>query len=273
MWIQRKTSPPLALSHSPRSVCSAHFSCHNLLAQLLFPGAIFIMLYICITKGVRDDNLKKGEWPREELCKYTSKIELTVQNCSQQDVWYFDYINSSGTASGGVWRTRWGLKSGFLFSNLWRRRYGLCSDVRLAQGAFLVFIWFTTKNKRKFKVHLYAHTWMALQTGRLNISIQCLKTHACRTHLQTCTVTGLPLPFNSAGLSIMKCFAASQTHSCHWSFVQLHDAWCGPQGVLQGPFQTNNISVRPLLPQHLSSGHDHRLRWEETCARIFIRSV
>lgn len=105
------------------------------------------MLNICITKGGRAYNLKKGGVVKnKKVRKYTSKLELTVQSCSQQDVWYFGSISSSGTGSpgsmgfaGGVWGVRRGPKPAHLFWNLWRRRYGMCSAVRKGQGVFLDF--------------------------------------------------------------------------------------------------------------------------------------
>lgn len=101
-------APSFPLSYPPRSVCSAHFAtcCHSTISFFFFhsQGAIFITLNICITKGGRPANLKKGEghkWAQIKTNANTLQSRLSVQSRSQQDVWYFGCINGSGTGSAG----------------------------------------------------------------------------------------------------------------------------------------------------------------------------
>lgn len=67
-----KTAPSFPLPCSPQLGLFSTFlvpqSADPATFFFFLPGAIFIMLHICLTQGDRAYNLKKGEWSALKLC-------------------------------------------------------------------------------------------------------------------------------------------------------------------------------------------------------------
>ena len=141
----------------------------------------------------------------------------------------------------------------------------MCSVVCLSQEDFLDFCLIHFKDQQDAPMD---SSHLDYTTGR-PISILWIQTHASRhthTHspmltsvLQLCRI----IYYNTCG-SFSK-----HTHSdCHKSFVQLHEAWCGPQGVggwSPGALFTWNLrftyTYSPSSVTDNSSVHNNSVRW------------